>query len=217
MMILILYGDEIRMSYGYYKGFNSEFKRKILLLNTMIKKILERLDYMSYKIKERGNVLFEKTIEAQMKKDTYRAALYAQEVAEITKIQKTMFATRLSLERLSLRLETAESLGDLVMALRPAASLIRELRGVVRTVIPGMSIELMELEETIESIDSELRSGIGIEGFGGSSAIVNEEAKRILEEATAVAAQKIKEEFPDTPIILNEVKKKEKSWLGDGF
>jgi division protein CdvB (Snf7/Vps24/ESCRT-III family) len=157
---------------------------------------IQRLDQAGERFNERDKSIFSRIVEAYTKHDTARANVFANELAEIRKMEKMIMHARLALEQISLRLRTVTELGDVVTTLAPAV-------GVLRTVRTGMSSILPEAEKELGSIGN-LLSGIIIDA-GQSSGLTlnfenaNEDAKNIMNEAATVAEQRIKEKFPDLP------------------
>jgi len=72
---------------------------------------LSRLDVYIGRLQERDRRLFERVVEGYMSKDTARAAMYANEVAEIRKVVRQLIATQIALEQVELRLETSRRSG----------------------------------------------------------------------------------------------------------
>jgi division protein CdvB (Snf7/Vps24/ESCRT-III family) len=131
-----------------------------------------------------------------------RANVFANELAEIRKMEKMIMHARLALEQIVLRLRTVSELGDVVTTLAPAV-------GVLRTVRTGMASVFPEAERELGQIGN-LLSGIIIDA-GQSTGLTlnfdaaNEDAQRILTEAGSVAEQKIKDKFPDLPAGIPSV------------
>ena len=134
-----------------------------------------------------------------------RANVFANELAEIRKMEKMIMHARLALEQIVLRLRTVSELGDVVSTLAPAV-------GVLRTVKSGMASVFPEAERELGQIGT-LLSGIIVDA-GQSTGLtlnfeaVNEDAQKILNEAASVAEQKIKEKFPELPAGLPTVGEK---------
>lgn len=178
---------------------------KLVMANYRLKTTISRLDVYISKLQERDRSLFEKVVEAQMSKDNMRAAMYANEIAEIRKITKQLLATQIALEQVQLRLETVTELGDVFNSLVPVVGVIRELRYAMKGVMPELSVELADLEEGLQEIVIEAGefSGTGVD-FTSTSP----EARKILEEATMVAEQRMKEKFPSLPSFVTSVAQK---------
>ncbi|BCU71198.1 cell division protein CdvB1/B2 [Stygiolobus caldivivus] len=178
---------------------------KLVMANYRLKTTISRLDVYISKLQERDRSLFEKVVEAQISKDNMRAAMYANEIAEIRKITKQLLATQVALEQVQLRLETVTELGDVFNSLVPVVGVIRELRYAMKGVMPELSVELADLEEGLQEIVIEAGefSGTGVD-FTSTSP----EARKILEEATMVAEQRMKEKFPSLPSFVTSVAQK---------
>ncbi len=163
-----------------------------------LKSTINRLEVFLNKLEARDKMLFERVVEAHIAKDKARAAMYATEVAEIRKMVKTILATQIALEQVAIRLETIQVFGDVASSVIPVVGVVRQLRNVIRGIMPELGLELAEVEE--------LLNGLVIEAgeFTGSPAghgVVTGEAKRILEEAAIIAEQRMKEKFPDLPVF----------------
>jgi division protein CdvB (Snf7/Vps24/ESCRT-III family) len=156
-----------------------------------------RLEYTLNKLQQRGNALFEKVVDAQVKKDQARAIMYASEVAEVRKIAKSIMSAIYALERISLRLETVRDVGDLITALGPVVSVVKEVKTRLLGIMPDVAFELSEVDELLQTAVYELGEFTGI---NMNEIAPSDEAKKVLEEAAAIAEQRMKEQFPEIPI-----------------
>jgi division protein CdvB (Snf7/Vps24/ESCRT-III family) len=163
---------------------------------------VQRLDQANDRFSQRDKAIFQRIVEAYTKHDMARANVFANELAEIRKMEKMIMHARLALEQIVLRLRTVSELGDVVSTLAPAV-------GVLRTVRSGMASVFPEAERELGSIGN-LLSGIIIDA-GQSTGLTlnfdaaNEDAQKILTEAGSVAEQKIKDRFPDLPAGIPSV------------
>jgi division protein CdvB (Snf7/Vps24/ESCRT-III family) len=163
---------------------------------------VQRLDQATDRFSQRDKSIFQRIVEAYTKHDMARANVFANELAEIRKMETMIMHGRLALEQIVLRLRTVSELGDVVTTLAPAV-------GVLRTVRNGMASVFPEAERELGSIGN-LLSGIIIDA-GQSTGLTlnfdaaNEDASRILTEAASVAEQKIKDKFPDLPAGIPSV------------
>src|SRR5690606_23596259 len=103
---------------------------------------------------------------------------------------------KVALEKLVARLSSASDFGDLVIVLSPAMSVVKNLRSLLTPHVAEMEVEL--------GIISELLSGILVDagqvgGYTINFETANEEAVRLIEEASLAVEQKMKEEFPGIP------------------
>ena len=162
----------------------------------MLKVQSHRLEYMIAKLKERDQELFERIVEAQMEGDKLRAQMYANEVAEIRKVVKTLMMAQLALERVVLRLETITTLGDAMTALVPVLGVVKELKSKLMGIVPEIALEISEVGEMLESLVVETGE---YTVFASGGVATTPEARKILQEAAAIAEQRIREEFPALP------------------
>ena len=163
---------------------------------------VQRLDQASERFSERDKKIFARIVEAYTKHDMARANVFANELAEIRKMERMIMHGRLALEQIVLRLRTVSELGDIVTTLAPAV-------GVLRTVKNGMSSIFPEAERELGQIGT-LLNGIIIDagqstGLSINFESANEDAQKILAEASSVAEQKIKDRFPELPAGIPEV------------
>jgi len=157
---------------------------------------VQKLDQATERFGKRDRTIFARIVDAYSKHDTARANVFANELAEIRKMEKLIINARLALEQIVLRLRTVSELGNVVSTLGPAV-------GVLRSVKTGLSRVFPEAESEIGEIGN-LLSGIMVEAGQGSGMTlnfdsVNEDAAKILSEAATVAEQRVKEKFPELP------------------
>src|SRR4030042_2648768 len=139
---------------------------------------------------------FARIVDAYTKHDTSRANVFANELAEIRKMERLIINARLALEQIVLRLRTVSELGDVVSTLGPAVSVLRSVKSGLVSVFPEAESELGEIGNMISGIMIEAGQGSGMTLSFDS---VNEDAAKILGEASPLAEQRIKETFPDLP------------------
>lgn len=170
----------------------------------------ERISYTVYKLKVQDsrlnqayqrmqnhyNSLFKKCTSAVMAEDATRASIYANECAEIRKMCQTILKSQFAIEQVALRLETVGEFGDIVVEMSPIAGVINSIKGHLSGVLPNVSYKLGEIGESLNDLV--------VDSGGTYSASLNvlssgDEAEKILEDANAIAEQKMKEKFPTLP------------------
>jgi division protein CdvB (Snf7/Vps24/ESCRT-III family) len=157
---------------------------------------VNKLDQASEKFSVRDRTIFARIVDAYTKHDTARANVFANELAEIRKMEKLITNARLALEQIVLRLRTVSELGDVVSTLGPAVGVLRTVRTGLVSVFPEAENELGEIGNLLSGIMMEAGTETGMSlNFNA----VNEDATKILTEASTVAEQRIKEKFPDLP------------------
>jgi len=177
-------------------------------LNFAIKRIklqIQRLEKATDRFSERDKSLFARTVKAYSKRDMTRANVFANELAEIRKMEKMIIHARLALEQIVLRLRTVTELGDVVSTLAPTVGVLRSVRTGMAGVLPEAERELGQIGNLLNGIiiDAGQSTGLNI-----SFEAANEDAKKILNEAVTVAEQKIKEELPEIPVGVPTVREK---------
>jgi division protein CdvB (Snf7/Vps24/ESCRT-III family) len=80
---------------------------------------IQRLDQASHRFQDRDKTIFNRIVDAYAKHDTARANVFANELAEIRKMEKMIFHAKLALEQITLRLKTVTELGDVAITLLP--------------------------------------------------------------------------------------------------
>jgi len=108
-----------------------------------------KLEQASFRLKERDKILFQTCISALNNKNKERAAICANEVAEVRKLIKFLCNVELAIERVILRLETIKELSDIVIDLKPALKLLQSVSQQLFEVLPDVSTELSNVNEAI--------------------------------------------------------------------
>ncbi|MEM2896782.1 MAG: Snf7 family protein [Candidatus Bathyarchaeia archaeon] len=159
-----------------------------------------RLENASIRMQRRDREFFDRCITSQISKDSARAALYANECAEIRKMAKITLRCQLALEQVLLRLETIQEFGEVATLMGPVANVVNTIRTQIAGVMPEVSYELGEVSEVLNGVGIEIGEASGQTlSFEASS----EEAQRILKEANMIAEQRMKERFPELPASVS--------------
>ena len=157
---------------------------------------VQKLDQATDRFGQRDKTIFARIVDAYTKHDTARANVFASELAEVRKMERLIINARLALEQIVLRLRTVSELGDVVSTLGPAVGVLRSVRAGLVSVFPEAESELGEIGNMLSGIMVEAGQGSGMTlNFD----TVNEDAAKILTEASTVAEQRIKEKFPELP------------------
>lgn len=157
-----------------------------------------KLERTSYHLQQRDQALYGKCVLAVQSKNTELASMYANECAELRKMAKVVLHSELALEQVTLRLDTVSEFGQIAYTMLPVANVVKALKSQLEGVMPEVSLELSEVNETLEGLAVEVGEATETT-FDLSSS--SEESERILKEANVVAEQKMKERFPELPPI----------------
>ena len=172
------------------------FKQRISECLFKLKIQQRKLERTSYHMQQRNQALYGKCVLAVQGKNTQLASMYANECAELRKMAKVVLHSELALEQVTLRLETVNEFGEIAYTMMPVARVVRALKTQLEGVMPEVSLELSEVNETLEGLAVEV--GEASETSFDTSAST-EESQKILQEANLVAEQKMKERFPELP------------------
>lgn len=179
-------------------------KPKINLAIRRVEVQIQKLNEAANRLAERDRALFEKIVKAYTEHDLQRANVFANELAEIRKMEKFMMHSSLALERVILRLRTVSELGDIAVTLAPATSVLQSIRKGISGIMPTAERELGEVGDLLNEIIVEAGQ---TSGMALNFESVSEDARKILAEAAAVAEQKMKEKFPELPAGLTSATK----------
>ncbi len=177
-------------------------KSQIEQANRQIRVLISQLDSAVDRIRQRDSTIFKGVVTALAKHDTQHATVYANELTEVRKMGKMVTQAQLALEQISLRLGTITDLGEIATTLAPAVAVIRNMKDGLRLALPEADREIGEISGLLSSVlvDASTTSGISL-NFGAA----NEDAQKVMEEAAAVAEQRMVESFPEIPAgVLSE-------------
>jgi len=168
-------------------------------LDAVQKKIelqIARLEELHTLLKSKDEEVFLKLVSSIKENNAQYSAVLSSDLARARQVSKIVFMSRVALEKLIAKLSSASDFGDLVIVLSPAMAVVKNLRSALTSRVPEMEEEL--------GITSELLSGILVDagqvgGYTINFETANEEAVRLIEEASKVVEQKMKDELPGIP------------------
>jgi len=159
---------------------------------------ISKLDSISSKMQEKDQVIFKRVVQALQNHETQYAKILSGELSQVRKMNKMVSSARLALEQIELRLNTITELGDVVVTLSPAMSVIKGIQGGLSSMMPEADQSFGQISDLLGSImtDSGQIPNAEINGFSGG---LNEDSMKIIEEASAIVEQNMKDKFPDLP------------------
>lgn len=168
-------------------------------LDAVQKKIqvqIARLEELYSALKSKDEDAFRKLVASIKESNTQYSTVLSADLARARQMSRVVFLSRVALEKLAAKLSSVTDFGDLVIVLSPAMAVVKNLRSLLTPQVPEMEEEL--------GIISELLSGILVDagqvgGYTINFETANEEAVRLIDEASLVVEQKMKEEFPGIP------------------
>ena len=168
-------------------------------LDAVQKKIelqIARLEELHTLLKSKDEEVFLKLVSSIKENNAQYSTVLSSDLARARQASKIVFMSRVALDKLIAKLSSASDFGDLVIVLSPAMAVVKNLRSALTSRVPEMEEEL--------GIISELLSGILVDagqvgGYTINFETANEEAVRLIEEASKVVEQKMKDELPGIP------------------
>lgn len=158
----------------------------------------------SLRLKERDKSLFQTCVNALKNSNKEKAAIFANELAEIRKIINFLQQVELAIERVILRLETMKDLSDIVIDLKPALATLQSVSKQLFNVLPEVSAEITEINNVIgETICS---TRISSDEVIIPPAKVTPAGEQILDEVSGFLEKKLSEQLPEPPATLEAPK-----------
>jgi division protein CdvB (Snf7/Vps24/ESCRT-III family) len=164
----------------------------------------------SFRLKERDKILFQTCINALNNKNKARAAICANEMAEVRKLIQFLYHTELAIERVILRLETIKEFADIVTDLKPALKLLQSVSQQLFEVLPDVSSELSKVNDAITETlhTTKITADESIIPVNRKTP----EGEEIIKEVSGFLERKLAEELPEPPATL-ETSETEKTSL----
>jgi division protein CdvB (Snf7/Vps24/ESCRT-III family) len=158
---------------------------------------IARLDAISSRMQEKDKLIFKRVVLAMQSHDSSHAKVLSGELSQIRKMNKMVTSAKLALEQIQLRLNTMTELGDVVVTLSPAMSVIKGLQSGLSGMMPEADQSFGQISELLGNImtDSGQIPNSEIANFN----TINEDTSQIMEEASAVVEMNMKNKFPDLP------------------
>jgi division protein CdvB (Snf7/Vps24/ESCRT-III family) len=165
---------------------------------------ITKLDTISIKMDSKDQLIFKRVVQAVQNHEIQYAKVLSAELAQIRKMSKMVNSAKLALEQIHLRLNTITELGDVVVTLSPAMSVIKGIQNGLTSMMPEADHSLSQISDLLGGIlaDSAQIPAAEI----NNSKVMSEDSIKIIEEATAIVEQSMKEKFPDLPAIELEGK-----------
>ena len=163
---------------------------------------LSKLEAISTKLKEKDKLIFNKVVHSLQSHDSYHAKILSGELSQVRKMCKMIDSAKLAFEQIQLRLNTMTELGDVVVTLSPAMSVIKGIQGGLSSMMPQADQSFGQISELLGSImsDSSQIPATAAQVGGIMDTGLNEEAMKIIEEASGILEENTKRKFPDLPL-----------------
>ena len=157
-----------------------------------------KLETISTKMQEKDKLIFGRIVTAMQNHDSRYAKLLSNELSQIRRMNKMVNSAKLALEQIQLRLNTMTELGDVVITLGPAMSVIKGIQGGLSSMMPHADQSFGQISDLLGNIMSGTGQIPSPEISSGTLSL-DDEAVKIIEEATAVVEENTRDKFPDLP------------------
>lgn len=173
---------------------NTSVKDKLQNVFSNLKAYHNKIFLIKSRLQAREKELFEKVVKAKQYKKEELASIFANEVAEIRKLQKNLEAVSLAIEQVVLRIETLMQIEEFTGAISATKSLIQSIKDKVGQLSPELGVALEELANSMEGID------LNYPEYDVFKTGINEEAEAVMKEAAAEAAKAEAIQLPEIPL-----------------
>ena len=160
---------------------------------------VSKLDSISNKLQEKDKVIFSRIVNAMQNHDSHYAKVLSGELSQIRRTNKMVTSAKLAFEQIQLRLNTMTELGDIVVTLSPAMSVIKGIQGGLKTMLPEADQSFGQISDLLGGIMSGSSQMVTTE-VGTKELTFDEEAIKIIEEASAIVEEDTRDKFPDLPM-----------------
>jgi division protein CdvB (Snf7/Vps24/ESCRT-III family) len=172
-------------------------KPKIELAKNKIQIQNHKLDTILDKLKGKEKSLFNQVVAHMQIHDMQQGKMLSNELAQVRKTTKMISQLKMALEQIHMRLESTIDIGDVMVAIGPAMGALTRVKSGLSGVMPEVDTELGE----INGVFSDIITNAGNMGNASLALDANgEDVDKILAEASAVAEQRMNDNFPDIPL-----------------
>lgn len=188
-----------------FQGFmkkNKPLKHRVESTIRGLNRPISKLDNTSKQLSEKEQKIFSRVVQAKQDGDMYTAKVLANELSQMKKTSSMIRGMKLSVEGTQLRLTTVNSIGDTIVAMRPAVDTMNAIVPVMSNVMTQASGEIESMGNMLgDMMPSSMGDGYSFADSGSSG----QETDSILQEAAAVAETQIGEKFPSVPTNSDSV------------
>jgi division protein CdvB (Snf7/Vps24/ESCRT-III family) len=174
---------------------------------------ISKLDAISSKMQEKDKVIFNRIVNAMQNHDSHYAKVLSGELSQIRRTNKMVNSAKLAFEQIQLRLNTMTELGDVVVTLSPAMSVIKGIQSGLKTMLPEADQSFGQISELLGGIMSG-SSQMGSTEIGSRDLTFSEEAVKIMEEASAIVEEDTRDKFPDLPLSSSTDREQSSDYSG---
>ena len=174
--------------------YSIPLKPRVDAVMDQINSQVSKLDTILNEIKIKDYEIFRSVLSSVKDNNTLSSRISLSNLVQITKLIKIVSLSKVVFESLNVKLSTVSSIVDLVSILSPGIALVKNVRSSLISYMPESKYEIGSISDLIGGI---LVDAGQIGSYIINFEIANEKASYLIKEASLIAEQKIKEEFPD--------------------
>ena len=177
-------------------------KHKIDLAQKQLENQISKLDKLEIQLKSKNTAIFEKIVCAQKSNNNSHAKMYANELAEIRKIQNMVNGAKVSMQQVELRLNTVSDLGDVVVTLSPCMSLMKGIIPTINNIMPSAASSMQDVSSILEEMMSQTSVSNDLSMTQTTS--ISSDAVSILEHAQSIVDGQARNVIPEPPTATHQ-------------
>ena len=174
--------------------YSIPLKPRVIAVMDQINSQVSKFDIILNEIKTKDYEIFRSMLSSVKDNNTLSSRISLSNLVQITKLIKIVSLSKVVFENLNVKLSTVSSIIDLVSTLSPGIALVKNVRSSLISYMPESKYEIGSISDLIGGI---LVDAGQIGSYIINFEIANEKASYLIKEASVIAEQKIKEEFPD--------------------
>ena len=185
------------------RGKGGDYKSRISLALRDIEAQRRELDALKARLSERRQKLFDITVRALQEKNKSKAAVYANEHAEVRKVYRVVEASELALTQVSLRMQSITEIGDAMLHMDTAFKSLKQVSRDMQGVIPALDAASTDINSTLVETMAQMGQispNINIDIRTENSEDLVEQAKKYAEEQS----QRLRESLKVVPSKFEE-------------
>ena len=181
---------------------DAPLKNKLDIAQKKLQIQISKLQVIHEKLQAKHEKIFEKIVNAQRSHNNVYAQAYANELVQVRKMRDMVGNARLSMEQINLRLNTVSELGDVVVTLSPAMSVIKGISSSISGIMPEANASMQDLSSTLGDLLS--GSAVGDVNSMSVGTAENADTMAILQEAHSVIEKQTQTSIPEIPDSLKK-------------
>ena len=174
--------------------YSIPLKPRVNAFMDQINSQVSKFDIILNEIKTKDYEIFRSMLSSVKDNNTLSSRISLSNLVQITKLIKVVSLSKVVFENLNVKLSTVSSIIDLVSTLSPGIAVVKNVRSSLISYMPESKYEIGSISDLIGGI---LVDAGQIGSYIINFEIANEKASYLIKEASLIAEQKIKEEFPD--------------------